>query len=173
VNTETLPSSVPAAVPTASDLSGATQPLTPETALAQIDALKGDKEFYGQLKSQDAAVKAAAMARWTKLHQVAHSVPTQVASEEDVNQQAAARNAEEWNRRIVFLNQFFPVTAEHEAEIRGGVIRADLHAKVIEEIHRLANDRGFYEDYKRGSVAAREKWHRLIEARGLRPVPVK
>lgn len=157
-----------AAPPTAGDLLAA--PMTPEAARQAIEERKADKDFYKRLSGNDAELKAAAMAEWTKLHQTAYPAPQQIASTEDVNSQAAARNAERWNSYIGSLKTRFPLSAEQEAEIRGGVIPAEAHAWAREEKDRLIKDPGFRTKLLSGDRAANRDWGLVTSMLSLRPV---
>jgi hypothetical protein len=147
-----------------SDLLGAQ--LSPDAAREQIEARKSDKEFYKLLQEKD----PAATKHWYDLHKAGYPTPQAVASVEDVNSQAAARNAEQWNNYFVWLKQQFALTPENEAELRGGVIRADLHEWAKEEKDRLVKDKGFYRKLLDGDREAKDKWERIKLMLSLRPV---
>jgi hypothetical protein len=78
----------------------------------------------------------------------------QVASVEDVKSQEAQRNAEQWNGYIAAVKQQFPLTAEQEAEIRGGVVDERVRQWAEEEKQRMLKDRGFRTKYFDGDRAA-------------------
>jgi hypothetical protein len=140
----------------------------PEAALAQIETLKADKDFYNKLKQQD----PAAHAQWHGLHKAAYPIPPAVGSMDDVNNQAAQRNAEQMNTFIASMRARWPMTPEMEQEIRGGVIREEFHKQAQEEKDRLIKDREFRRKLLDGDRAANEHWGRTIAALSLRPVRV-
>lgn len=78
----------------------------------------------------------------------------QVASVEDVKSQEAQRNAEQWNGYFAAVKQQFPLTAEQEAEIRGGVVDERVRQWAEEEKQRMLKDRGFRTKYFDGDRAA-------------------
>jgi hypothetical protein len=134
--------------------------MTPEMAQARIAEIKMDKDFFNRLNQRD----QSAHREWTALHKAAYP------SDNTPEQQAASRNVEAWNSYFGTLRQHVPITPEQEAEIRGGVIRADLHAKAMEERERLRKDKGFQRRWADGDQEAVKKWGLLAEIKALRPV---
>src|SRR5271154_2303165 len=126
-------------------------------ARAAIEERKADLAFGKKLLAKD----PAASAEWTGLHKAAYPSPQQIASVEDVNSQAAARAAEQFNKYFGWLKQQFSLTPENEAEIRGGVIRADLHEWARNEKDRMIADRGWRKQFFDGDRKAREVWTRI------------
>ena len=135
-------------------------------ARTEIKARINDKEFYTKLKAQD----PAAHAEWSRLHAAGYPPPQQIASVEDVNSQAAARNEEQWNSYFAALQGRFPLTEENRAELRAGVIRADLHAWARDEKDRLIKDRGFRTKVLDGDRDANRQWGIITSMLSLRPV---
>jgi hypothetical protein len=139
-----------------------------EQALAKIDTLKGDKEFYNKLQKHE----PDAHQRRAGLHKQAFPAPTAITSTEDVNNQEAARNAEGWNQYVSWLRQQWAVTPEQEAEIRNGVIRQEFYDWAKAKKDQMVRDRGFYRKLQDGDTAAREQWARITAMLALRPVKV-
>jgi hypothetical protein len=137
-----------------------------EMARAEIETLKGDKDFYKLLQAKD----PAATQRWSNLHKAGYPAPVSVATPEDVGAQAAARNEEQWNSYLAACKALFPLTPEQEAEIRNGVIRADLHQQAREQKDRLVKDKEFYKRLMAGDGEANKRWGLLLCALSLRPV---
>jgi hypothetical protein len=141
---------------------------SPEALAARetIETRKADREFGKKLLAKD----PAATAEWVGLHKAGYPAPQQVASAEDVNAQEAARSAEQWNKFFGWMRQSFNLTPEMEAELQGGVIRADLHQLAKEEKDRMIADRDWRKRYFDGDRKAREEWSRITLALSLKPV---
>ena len=167
----TTPAAPPAAAPpTAAPTVGTTDllgaQLSPEAAREQIASRISDKEFGKRLLAKE----PAAFAEWSALHKAAYPSAQQIASAEDVNSQAAARNEEQWNTYFGWLKQRFALTPENEAEIRGGVIRSEIHQWAREEKDRLIHDKGWYKRLLDGDRQASADWERIKLMLSLRPV---
>lgn len=145
----------------------------PEAVAAreEIKTKIGDKEFYKTLVAErERGVTGPASQAWAELHKRGWPSQPSIASQADVDNQAKSRNAEHWNSYIGALKQRFDITPEQEAEIRGGVIRADLHAWAREEKDRLIKDRGFRTKLLDGSRAENHQWGMITSMLSLRPV---
>jgi hypothetical protein len=93
-------------------------------ARAEIDTVKGDREFGAKLLNRD----AYAMKRWTDLHGKGWPRPPSIASEADVNQRQAGRHAEAWNGYINAIRRdVLDLTDVQETEIRAGVCNKQSH----------------------------------------------
>lgn len=136
-------------------------------ARAQIDTLKGDKEFYAKLQQKD----PAAHRLWSDLHKSGFPAPAEIRSQADVESQASARNAEFWNNHIAALRAQFPLTPNQEAEIRSGIVDAAAHRWATEEKQRLISDRAWRTRYFDGDRQARLDWGLVLQILSLRPVP--
>jgi hypothetical protein len=145
----------------------------PEAVQARetIKNLIGDRKFFEQLKSErERGVMGEACQKWTGLHKIGWPSPTAPTSVEDAAKQEDARAAEMWNAHIGALKQRFPITPPQEAELRGGVINADLRQWAVEEKDRLVKDRGFYLKLLNGDRTAAQQWGLLTSMLSLRPV---
>ena len=158
------PAAAPAAVAT-SDLVSIGG-LTPEAAREQIASLIHDKDFGKLLMARD----PDAMSRWSQLHKAGHPAPQAVASADDVNAQAAARNAEVWDLNIAHLKTRLPLSATQENEIRSGVVDEQSYRWAQEEKARVIKDRAFYKRLMDGEQAANTQWGLLTALLSLRPV---
>jgi hypothetical protein len=135
-------------------------------ARAKIEELKSSKQFGKKLLSKD----PASFAEWTGLHKTGFPSPLQIVTTEDVALQAAARNNEQFNKYIGWMKQLFPLTPDQENEIKGGVIRADLHQEAKEIKDRLIRDAAFRRKLLDGDIESNKKWGTLLCALSLRPV---
>jgi hypothetical protein len=138
-------------------------------ARAEIETLKADKQFYETLQAEKDR-GGPAHQKWAELHARGFPAPTAVASQDDVNAQANARNEQQWNTFFSGLRQQWSITPEQEAEMRAGVIREDLHKLALEQRALMIKDKAFYRRLLDGDMAAKEKWSRTIAAISLRPV---
>jgi hypothetical protein len=143
--------------------------MTTEAAQQQISARINDADFRNRLLQKE----EAASAEWSNLHKAAYPAPVHVTSVDDVNAQAAARNEQMWSGYIGALKQRFSLTSEQEAEIRGGVIRADFHQWAREEKDRLIKDPSFRRKLLDGSRAENQQWGMITSMLSLRPMQVK
>jgi hypothetical protein len=139
-------------------------------ARAQIATHIQDVKFRERLMSSDQEVKSVALGEWTKLHKTGYPVPEGIASQDDVNAQAAARNAEQWNSHIGWVRERMSLTAEQEAEIRGGVVPEAARRWAEEQKNLLVKDKGFYRRLLDGDRAAKKDWTIVTEMLALRPV---
>ena len=159
-------------------LNGATPPSSfdaPEaaSARAEINAKKSDPEFYKTLKAEkERGVSGPASQAWDALHKTGYPAPTGIASQGDVDAQASARAEKEWGTFFAGLRTMWPITPEQESEMRGGVIREDLHRLALEQRDLMVKDKAFYRRLLDGDQIAKERWGRIIAAVGLRPVKV-
>jgi len=165
--TDTLATaSAPATAPTAASAVPAADVAAIESARATIKMRIEDKEFRTKLLAQDPAARA----EWDNLHKSGYPAPPQITSTEDVKSQAETRNAESWNSYVSWLKQSWAMTPENEAEIRGGVVRADIHEWAQEERDRLVKDRAFYRRLLDGDREAKTQWGKVVAILSLRPV---
>jgi hypothetical protein len=164
VTTAPATSVAPAAPqPTATDLLSA--PLTPEAARLQIDALKGDKEFYARLNSDKPEIKAAALEAWRKLHFQGYPPPPQVTLENVTDlpgNHEAIRRSERMESGIAALRAMGITDQAALDEVRRGqAVAAGEQAFAREEIARLKQDRAWVRRYLDGDRVAREQFTRL------------
>ena len=111
-------------------------------ARATIELRKGDKDFYKALVAERASgVAGPANQEWAALHKAGYPSPPAITSQADVDNQAAGRNAEKWDLYIADLKSRFPLSAEQETEIRGGIIDERAYQWAREEKDRLIKDR--------------------------------
>jgi hypothetical protein len=75
-----------------------------------------------------------------------------------------------WSTYLQSIKQQVNLTADQEAEIRGGVIREDLHRWAMEEKDRLIKDKGFRTRLLDGGRAESRSWNLLLAMLALRPV---
>jgi hypothetical protein len=140
-------------------------------ARAEIEALKSDKDFYAALKAEgERGISGPASQKWRLLHQRANPAPTQVGSQADVNAQASARTEQEWSSFFAGLRSQWAVTAEQEAELKSGVVRAEIRDFAIQQIELMQKDKAFYRRLLDGDMEAKSRWGRMVAIRGLRPV---
>jgi hypothetical protein len=78
-------------------------PMSATEARAKIQERINDKAFYERLKQHD----PAAHQEWSRLHQAAHPLPTEVRTAADVDSQVAARHARFWDEHIASLKAQF------------------------------------------------------------------
>ncbi len=177
--TDLLSSSAAAATLPAPSFMPAGFPVTPPAfnapeavaARAEIDTLKSDKEFYAAMKAErERGLTGPASQRWSDLHRKGWPSPAAITSQADVESQATARNSEEWNKYFGWLRQQFRLTPENEAELRAGVIRADLHQWAKEEKDRLVRDQAWRRRMFDGGRKEVEEWSRITLMLSLRPV---
>jgi hypothetical protein len=141
------------------------------SARAEIDSLKGDRDFYQALKAEkERGISGPASQRWQGLHAKGYPASTQVGSQADVDSQASARVEKEWSSFFSGLGQQWAVTPEQIAEIRGGVVREEIRNYAIQQIELMQKDKTFYRRLLDGDMAAKEKWGRMVAIKGLRPV---
>jgi hypothetical protein len=141
------------------------------SARAEIESLKSDKEFFAALKAEgERGVSGPAKQRWASLHAAGFPSPVAIASQSDVDGQAANRSAELWNAHIADLKTRFPLTAEQEAEIRGGVVDERAYAWAVEQKGLLIKDKSFYRKILDGDRAANRDWGLVTSILSLRPV---
>jgi hypothetical protein len=146
-------------------------PASAQAARETIAARISDKEFGKRLLSNDQDVKQAARAEWDALHKTAYPAPLQITSINDVNDQAAGRAAEHWNSYIGSLKQKFPLTAEQEAEIRGGQVIAAVFEWAKDQKAQMLADREFRTKVLQGNRAANKEGGLITQILSLRPVP--
>jgi hypothetical protein len=140
-------------------------------ARAKIEERKGDKEFYKLLVAERSrGVTGPASQEWAGLHAAGYPSPAAIESQADVDGQGRARNAEQWDSYIGNLKTRFPLTAEQEAEIRGGVVDVGVRQWTIEQKDRLVKDLAFYKRLMDGERAANDEWGRVTAILSLRPV---
>src|SRR5690242_1570600 len=113
--------------------------MTPEAAQAAIRDRIADRDFGKKLLAKD----EAASKEWGELHRQAFPTPHNVATAEDINNQAAARAAQQWNGYIGALKQRFPLTDTQESEIRSGVVNAEVFAWAKDQKEQMLKDRAF------------------------------
>lgn len=141
-------------------------------ARAEIETLKGDKEFYAAMKAErERGLTGPASQKWAALHKSGFPSPTNIASQNDADAQASARTEQEWNSFFAGLRAMWSVTPEQEAEMRAGVIREDIRNLALQQRDLMVKDKTFYRRLLDGDMAAKEKWSRVIAAIALRPVP--
>jgi hypothetical protein len=162
----------PAIAPAPAPADSGAQSLTPEAARETIESRKSDREFGKRLLSADPEVKAAAQAEWTQLHKTAYPAPQQVASQDDVNAQEAARTAERWDTYIAMMKQHMNLNPQQEAEIRSGVVDEVSYRWAVEEKARLLKDRSFCRDVLDNKREAKQWWGGVIAILSLKPVRV-
>lgn len=155
-----------AAAAPAADTPAPVESLTPEAARAEIEALKGDNSFYKRLVVEK---DEASNSRWSALHKQAFPAPAPLTPEQ-MPAHEAARIEQDWNNYFSFIGQRFPLNAEQQAEIRNGVVNADLHKWAQEEKGRLIKDRGFYRKLLDGDRQANKDWGIVTSVLSLRPV---
>jgi hypothetical protein len=142
-------------------------------ARAEIETLKADKTFYKSLLAEkERGVSGPANQKWADLHQKGWPLPTGIASQNDANAEALARNEKEWSTFISALGTQWQITPEQEAELRAGVVREDIRNLALQQRDLMVKDKAFYRRLLDGDMAAKEKWQRVIAVIGLRPVKV-
>ena len=140
-------------------------------ARAEIDAKKGDRDFYKALVSErERGVTGPASQAWAALHKKGWPSPTAIATPADVKAQQDARTAEMWSGYIAALKQRTALSAEQEAEIRSGVVHEAAYAWAKEEKDRLIKDGGFRTKLLSGDRAANRDWTLVTSILSLRPV---
>jgi hypothetical protein len=162
-------------------LNGGTPPSSfdaPEaaSARAEIATLKADSDFFKTLQAEKDR-GGPAHQKWAELHAKGWPAPIAPVSQDDVNAQASARNEQQLNTYFAWFRSQWAIPPDQvaavEAEIRGGVIREDLHKLALEQRDLLVKDKAFYRRLLDGDMAAKEKWARTIAAIGLRRVRAK
>jgi hypothetical protein len=159
------PSFMPAGFPATPEVFNAPEAVA---ARKEIELLKSDKEFGKRLLAKD----PAAFAQWSAAHKAGYPAAQQITSAEDVNSQVAARVAQEWDTHFTWLRQRFDLTPEHQAEVKAGVIRADIHQWAKDEKDRLIRDKNWYRRLLDGDRKASDEWERIKLMLSLRPVKV-
>jgi hypothetical protein len=146
------------------------------TERAEIDSLKSDRDFgkllltkvdYGAVAPPEVA---AAKARWADLHKKAFPQITEVRSAADVVAQAQQRNAQVWDEYIAGVRQKLDLTADEEAEIRGGVISKDIYQRAVAEKDRCVREKGFLQRLRDNDPDVAHRWNTLLQILSLRPV---
>jgi len=154
---------------------GAPMPAEPAIPIEKMSADQARETIQKKIHDADFGKKllagdAAARAEWEGLHKRGFPAPEQIASTDDVNNQAAARNAEGWNQYVGWLRTQWRLTEDQEKEVRGGLIRQEYFDWARDEKARLIRDRGFYEKLMNGDRGAREAWGRVNAMLALRSV---
>jgi hypothetical protein len=141
-------------------------------ARAEIKEKIQSKEFYKSLIAErERGVTGPASQLWASLHAQGYPAPRQVASTEDVAAQQDARTNEQWNKYFAWINESFQLTPENIAELKAGVVRADVWEWAKAEKQRLIADRGWRRRFfEEGDRTAKEQWSRVTLLLGLKPV---
>jgi hypothetical protein len=134
-------------------------------ARASIQERISDKEFGKRLLSKD----PAASAEWAALHKAGYPAPPEIASQADVDAQAAARAEQNWSEYFAALGQRISLTPANKSELRDGVVNADLRRWADEEKTRLVRDAGFRRRLLDGDRAAGRDWSIVQLLLSMRP----
>jgi hypothetical protein len=160
--------------PGAAPSPGATpQAAPPEVmqALSRIEQLKGDKEFYAKLNSNDAAIKAAAHQEWSGLHKTAFPAPAAV-DPASYGEHVAARSEKSWNEYIAGLKRDIPgLTEQAEREVRAGVCTQRQHDWAMNTINSIIADKARGAKLLAKDAETVELWARANAIRACRIDP--
>jgi hypothetical protein len=145
-----------------------------QAARAEIRTKIADRTFYETLKSErERGVTGPATTAWANLHKTGFPSATEIASQSDVDGQAAARDAEAWNGYVSTIKQDIPhLTEQQEAEIRAGITNQVSRDWALREKDRMIKDPSFRRKLLDGGRAEREDWARvnaILSMRVVRP----
>ncbi len=119
---------------------------------------------------RERGITGPASQQWAGLHKTGYPSAPAIASQADIDGQAAARHVEWMNMHIADLKTRCPLTEQQELEIRSGIVDEASHRWAREEKERLIKDKSFYRRLLDGDRTANKEWNLLISLLALRPV---
>jgi hypothetical protein len=141
-------------------------------ARAEIKEKIGSAEFYKELVSErERGVTGPATLRWSELHRLGFPSPTSIASQADVDAQAASRSAERINGYVNFLKRDIPdLTEQNEIELRNGYCSQASHDRPVRIKDSLIKDKAWFRRYEEGGAEERNLWARITAILAMRVV---